>query len=564
MRKRRTEQQIKNDAVNDVRAARHLIETGSTAQELTVEFKWSQRRARKCIENYRAEQVVVALQGLAKRLPEITDRQPEWTHPASYYFQEVQLNLLSDVVNSIIVTEATTAVSEPFFNNLAAFSNFRSASLIAGARPNLRSKIDQFPEYIRDYVVFDRVRVNDDLLIITDPGKARSASDPLTDLLKANGGKHVVVCHPRIAMQSIARHNADLPAYAWSSGSISPPDFDQSTAAGQDAFRAAQLQALLIEIDVDGTVFFHQLKAEQDGSFQFLDHYVTGGAVYHGAAAEVLHAGDGHTDVMSPPIADVSFGWDAITKQPTGRPSLLERLKPRYLYLDDVLNFSYRNKFSMTATELTRQYHLGQGSVRQELVETATFINSCMRDSMIIRKVEDNHGMRFVEWMEGDRRKDPIPDNSMFWAEMLVAKHRMLRDDPENFRSAHLEHEALLVCGMSDAVEFIYRGTSSKVDGVEHGIHFHRGINGSPGRASHYKALGYPVVGGHPHSPSIDDGVVTVGTCSDLREGWDPDATTKAHGHAIQYPNGHVVLCLLHPDGRYEPAGARMAVEQAA
>jgi hypothetical protein len=165
--------------------------------------------------------------------------------------------------------------------------------------------------------------------------------------------------------------------------------------------------------------------------------------------------------------------------------------------------------------------------------------------------------MRLVDWLEGDRRRDPLPDNAMFWAEMLVAKHRMLRDDPENYRSAYLEHEALLMCGMSDGVEFIYRGSSSKVDGVEHGIHFHRGVNGSPGRASQYKALGYPVVGGHPHTPSIDDGVVSVGTCSDLRERWDPDATTKAHGHAIQYPSGHVVLCLMHPDGRYEPTGQR-------
>lgn len=559
--------QIRYETVNDIRAARDLLAADATPQEIAKHFSWGIRRAKRCITNFLTEQKLLALQesrNFRQNRPETTENSPKWTHPASYYFEELRLILRPGVVNSLIIVEATPNISEPFFRNITAFGNQIGAQFIAGARSSYREKIKDFPEFIRDYVIFQRIRVSDDLLIITDPGKSRSASDPLTHLLKMNGGKNIVVCHPRVAHQSIARMACDLPQHAWSTGTISPPDYDETSASGQDALRTAQCQALLIEIDTDGTVFFHQLKAEEDGSFQHLDWYVHKEVVYGGARAEVVHWADGHTEVMSPSVAAASFGWDPLSKAKLERPCLLDRLQPAYQYFDDLLNNTWRNKFSMSSTELARQYHLGQGSVRQELIDTASFINACRRPWTTLRKVEDNHGARLIEWLEGDRRKDPLPDNTMFWAEMLVAKHQMLKDDPEDFRLAYLEHEAFLKCGMSDDIEFIYRGTSSKVAGVEHGIHFHKGVNGSPGRASQFKALGYPIVGGHPHTPSIDDGVVTVGTCSDLKERWDPDSTTKAHGHAIQYPNGHVVLCLMHPDGRYEAAGPRASLELAA
>lgn len=114
-----------------------------------------------------------------------------------------------------------------------------------------------------------------------------------------------------------------------------------------------------------------------------------------------------------------------------------------------------------------------------------------------------------------------------------------------------MEEFALRDAGLALDVEFVWRGQSSKVAGVEHGIHVHRGINGSPGAVSQFKNFGYPVVAGHPHSPSIAGDVMSVGTCSRLVEPWDPDPTTKAHAHVVQYANGMTAMATMTPDGRW-------------
>ncbi|MBY5684818.1 hypothetical protein HFO32_22100 [Rhizobium leguminosarum] len=461
--------------------------------------------------------------------------------------REIDLHITPGQSNGIVAFHISpSGYDEALVANLWAFCNAYCLLFLPLAKPADRDRFEKFPQFIQDHIVFDNIRLGEDILIISDAGKALSVDDPITHLMTAHGGKHVVVAHPAIAMKSIPRLACDGAHFAWSTGSVTLADSEKDR---------TQCQALFIQIASDGMPFFHQLRAAADGSFQYQNYYVAdaGDTIWEDCRVKVAHWPDGHFDVMAPGVKNGLFGDGG----------LLDRLKPEVQVFEDILNFTDRSKFTRTSTELARQHHLNRGSVRKEIEATAAFLNSCRRDWTTIYKIEDNHGARLIEWLEGDQRRDPLPDNVKFWARMLVAKHQMLEDDPEDFRLAYLEHEAMLQCGLAGDIRYVWRGQSLKVDGVEHGVHFHKGINGSPGNSAQYRNLGYPIVGGHPHSPSIMSGVTTVGTAGDLNEKWDPDATTKAHALAIQYHNGHVVLMTQHPDGRVD-AGPLVRVDQMA
>lgn len=530
------EAQLYWEKQNDPAEISSLILDGLDAQDIKrLMPDWGINRIKRAIRNFREGEVLRNL-GTTK----LPGKEPPAPCKLIKNDGPLSLNIQPGTHYGVIVADISLGSQhKSFIRNILNYAERDGYLPIFCARPFEKTKINLFPEEVREFLRFENFTITNDVLVVTEHGKARSNVDPLNGMLTENAGKHVVVCHPTVAMQSIARMACNDPAEAWTSGSV--------TVAGQSK---RDCQALAIQIAEDGTPFFHQLKADHDGSFQFLDTFVTADEIVEGVRVKAVHMPDVHADVMAHPVAEALFGWDMTTKQFAFENNVIDWLCPENIFIDDVLNFSYRGPFSKTSTELARQYHLGQGSVRQEIIETARLLNSMTRPWTTVYKIEDNHGRRFVDWIEGDNRKDPIPDNTQFWAEMMVAKFQMIADDPEDFRNAYLEHEAFLKCGLSGDVKFIWRGQSVKIAGTEHGIHFHQGVNGSPGRAAQFKALGYPVVGGHPHTPRIDGTVISVGTCSDLRERWDPDCSGKAHAFAVQYHNGHTVLVTMRPDGR--------------
>ncbi|ASP66415.1 hypothetical protein CDO29_17370 (plasmid) [Sinorhizobium meliloti] len=123
----------------------------------------------------------------------------------------------------------------------------------------------------------------------------------------------------------------------------------------------------------------------------------------------------------------------------------------------------------------------------------------------------------------------------MFWAEMLVAKHRMVRHDPEDFRLAYLEHEVLLMCRMSNHIEVVYRGTSSKVAGVEHASTSIRASTEARVALRNSKLSDIRL--------SVVIRTLSQSTMALFTAGRAPPGLHhESHDHAIQYPNGHVAL----------------------
>lgn len=131
----------------------------------------------------------------------------------------------------------------------------------------------------------------------------------------------------------------------------------------------------------------------------------------------------------------------------------------------------------------------------------------------------------------------------------------MIEADPGGFRDYQVVEMALREAGLADDVSFKHRSHSLAPRGVETAVHSHKGVNGSPGSPSQFRNFGTKATIHHPHTPLIDQGLYSVGTCAEIPEAWDPDATTHAHAHVIHYANGKRCLLPLAADGRYEATG---------
>jgi hypothetical protein len=74
----------------------------------------------------------------------------------------------------------------------------------------------------------------------------------------------------------------------------------------------------------------------------------------------------------------------------------------------------------------------------------------------------------------------------------------------------------------------------------EFGVHGHQGANGSRGNPNQFKKLSTKMITAHTHTPQRVDGVVTVGTSTHLRVGYNTGASSWMQSHAIQHADGKV------------------------
>lgn len=545
------------DRIADAEAVGVHVEAGLSVRAICETTGWQRWRAERAVELYRILRTLRAPPGQRAVTPEAEEPGGIGSYPFEESFRS--RHILERVVpqssriRRFIFTHADPAAApENLFPNLLAYSEHLNAELVIGCR---RRKLKFYPSDLQPYLCPDRVRISPSCLFIGDTGMSSTAKDPVARYSTKNGGDHVIVPHPRVALKSIPRMSCHPARYAVSTGSATVPSYSD-TETGQDALFHHVAGALVVEVDTDGECFFRHVIADRDGSFQDLDCIVKDGVVLTGQRIDGVVWGDIHLAAMSRPIGLSSFGWDVEEKRATGAFNLLDWLRPSWQLMADGLDFPSRHRLAIeSSTEMARMYFLGRGDVRQEVRDAADFYNACVRPWSDLRLTEDNHGAKFVKWIDGDRRKDPLPQNGGYAGYLFSKKTEMIEADPLGFRAYQIVEAALRDEGMSGAVEVIYRGQSFAPGGIEVSIHSHKGINGASGNPSHYRGFGKKVTLTHPHTPIIDSGMVSAGTCAEIPEVWNPDSTTHANAHVLHYGTGKRCLLTMTPDGRFRATG---------
>lgn len=546
----------KYDTADDAAAIKTLREQGTTIHGIIAAMgpDWSYRRVQQAAK-YLADNGPVSLPTNSVESYEVRPS------ARSRHIIERNADLAPGRIHRFLVSYADPASPDTWFENLCAYAVHIGADLLLGGK---HKQLKHYSDELRPYVVTDRIRLSDSLLFIGDPGLGSTTGNPLDKFITANHGQHIVIPSPRVSLKSIPRMSCFPARYAMSTGAVTVPEYDRN-AAGQSALFHHTAAALLVEIDTDGEAFFRQIIAAPDGSFQDMDTVVADGRVTEGNRVHGIVWADVHHDVMNHAVGLSSFGYDRAARRYTGCENLLDTLAPEWQVMADVLNFSHRHRHVRgNSTELARQHYLGQGDVYKEVYDTARFINLCRRDWSSISLIEDNHGAKFADWVDQDNRKDPLPRNARYWAHMFERKMAMLEADPKGYRAFQIVEAALREAGLAEDVGMVYRGESFAPGGVETAVHSHKGINGSPGNPSQFRGFGTRITITHPHTPMIDQGMMSVGTCADIPEAWDPDSTTHAHAHGIHYGNGKRCLLTMAADGRWRAVGDRMPTQAAA
>jgi hypothetical protein len=472
----------------------------------------------------------------------------------------IQANLEPGKVHRFIVTAAQddTPKFEAFWTSLCTYSRFMGASMITCGLTYQKGLFEDhaistatYDKDVEEYLIVERIQLTPDLLIICDANVLPTTANPLQGWQTANKGGHVVIPSTRIALESIPRMQDDPPRFAISTGCCTLPSYTPR-AAGRKAMFHHTYAALLIEIDIDGECFFHQLVPDEDGAFQHLDRIFDGESMTFGNRVKAITWGDVHHDQLDPAIALSTWGYCTTEKKVVTQASLAGYLQAEYEFVHDTLDFRRRNHHGLhDPHERARINAATNSNVESEVAEAAAFVNAISRDGCRTVVVESNHDAAITKWLKNPEGMFDA-ENAYYWHLLNSVWHREIRAENDNFNPVH---EALRMAGLADHIDFIGSGESFTILDIEHGLHGDIGVGGSRGTPQQFRRFGRRTSTGHTHSPSIMDGAYVAGLAAKLRQGYNKGPTRCAHAHIVLNPNGKRCMILMHADGRFQAIG---------
>jgi len=551
----------RNDVRADARSIRELAAEGASIREIQRQLGWTFHRAREAWHSLNPAAKKPRTKAKAPPTPKAENAVREKKKPVRIsHIPVIDANLPRGVVHRFVVSGAQddTPVFEPFLENLEAYAVHIGAQMFIGGYTyqlglfeDHAAEANVYDSRIAPYLCHERVQITPDLLYLGNANILPTSSNPLNGWTTANRGGHVVIPHSRIAFESIPRMQSQPPRYATTTGTVTRPNYT-ARAAGQKGIFHHTYGALLIEIDVDGEVFMRHITAQDDGSFQDLDVFVSGGVVEDGKAVLAITWGDVHHEQLDPVISVASWGC-----LPDGRfvtdDNLLDGLQPSYQFMHDTLDFRVRNHHdAKNPHQRARVLKQTTDEVEDEVSAAAAFINGCSRDWCRTVMVESNHDAALARWLAcTDGQSDPA--NAYYWHHLNALWHRSIRSGSE----VNIVETAMREAGLDEHVWFVPSGGSFVLAGVECGMHGDLGVGGSRGSPGQYRRFGPKTSTGHTHTPKIVEGVFVAGVSASLYQGYNKGPTTWAHAHIVLYHSGKRALICMTSDGRFRAMGDR-------
>lgn len=451
----------------------------------------------------------------------------------------------------ITCAQNNTEVHPGFLKALEAYAKENDAQLLVsrftynkGGFDNSDQKDGElwYDPKISKYLFDQPAQITKDLVLCGELDITPTATNPLSGFDNYCQGASGIIPHPRVAMKSLPGLGEDKARFLYTTGAITERNYIQKK-AGQKAEFHHNFGALLVEVDDKGTAFVRQLAADNTGAFQDLtDKYMPDGKVLHNQPVEAVTLGDIHVEKRDPVQDAVSFG----------KGGIMDTLKPKYLFLHDIMDFTARNHHNIKDPFFWAQQKQLGNTVEGGFQLVAAWLKAHERKDRKDIIVESNHDEAFDRWMkEADVRFDP--DNARFWHEASAEKLRQIESgnlDPNMFEWATRRYAEL------KQAEFLRENQSFVIakdedgKGIECGLHGHSGPNGSRGSPKGFTQMDQKANTGHTHSAGIVDGVYTAGVSGKLDMGYNKGPSSWSHSHIITYPNGKRAIITVK-DGKW-------------
>lgn len=442
-----------------------------------------------------------------------------------------------------------THINKPFWASLQTFCKHNKAQLIvsrfaynqSGYQNSLKEGEELwYDKSIHPFVCDSSVSVADNLVFCGELDILPTAVDPLSGFDSYCGGSSGIIPHTKVAMKSLPRLKGEDARFLYTTGAVTLRNYIQRK-AGQKAEFHHVYGALYVEVDADGVWFARQLIADSKGEFHDLTKRYGDKRVANEARVEGINWGDIHIEKEDKQVSRAS--WDSDT-------SILAILRPRSQFVHDLTDFSARNHHEIgNPYFIAKKYFGGEDSVEEGLQKSAEFLDNIQKYGKVI-VVESNHHEAYERWLR-DANIKADPHNAEFFHESNARLFRAIRlgERFDIYEWALRKHGELKnVTFLKSDESFVLFGKSK--NGIECGIHGHRGINGARGSSGSFRAIGKRVNVGHSHSAGIMDGVYTAGVSGKLDMGYNKGPSSWSHSHIITYANGKRAIITIR-DGKW-------------
>lgn len=404
-----------------------------------------------------------------------------------------------------------------------------------------------FDHRIVPYIADDRIELAPGLVLCGELNILPTAVRPLSGLETYTGRDSAIVPHAKITMESVASGKHEATKFNYTTGVVTQRNYIQKK-AGQRGEQQHSYGALIVEVDDQGNWYVRQLEAEEaSGEVRDLTlRFLPDGRV-ETSHIEAIVWGDIHAARRD----------KALEKLCWGQHGIIDRLRPRFQVMHDLLDMRARNHHERNDPHAMFERHTsGEASVARELADVSWFLAEAQRPATRTVVVESNHDLALKRWLkEADYRQDPL--NAITFLRLQLSLYTAIRDGLEASGEFHLLENAIKMFGsrMTGEAKFLREDEAFIVcpevgDGIELGMHGHLGPNGARGSPRALSRMGRRAVTGHTHSASIVGEVWTVGLMAHQDLGYNRGPSSWSATFAVVHDNGACQLVTIW-DGKF-------------
>lgn len=439
-----------------------------------------------------------------------------------------------------------TFVHEDFLASLLNFCQHRGAQLVVSKFTYNKSGFQNltkdsgddemwYDPRLEEFFVNTSMEVAPDLVWCGELDIIPTAVLPLSGFDNYTRHASAIIPHAKMQMNSVPTMKDAATKFLYTTGAVTQRNYIERKTGQKAAFHHV-FGALYVEIDSDGEWFARQIIADTDGCFYDLTDYITPLGVASGTSVLAINWGDVHVEEQDSNVQAGCF---------TLGYGMLDILRPQHQFVHDLSDFRARNHHNIKDPYfLAEQFHNGINIVENGIGMAYQFLKKVSRPWCQTVVVESNHDQALQRWLADPfGRMDAA--NAYYWHELNSYIHKQIRTGQQYHVFEHAVLRASVNRGGRPVnLQFLKEDESYEIaasasgQGIECGMHGHRGPNGRRGSPASLRGIGRRCNLGHTHSASIIDGIYTAGVSAKLDLGYNKGPSSWSHSHIVTYPNG--------------------------
>ena len=437
----------------------------------------------------------------------------------------------------ITAAQDSTPVQENFWRNILKMKDVYNAGLSVIAmryeNPTSIFNSQKHKTWVTDvlpYLDASRHDLNNNVTIMSDIKTRPTAVNPLMGMEGISGHKTCVFGHSRVHLKTLPVLEGYKEKFLLTTGMCTVENYTD-TAAGKKGEFHHTLGCVVIEIINDESFCIRQITATDDGNFTDLYYSFTDGEVDKVEDCQGLILGDLHS-------------WYLKYEKMQATKSLINRIKPKYIVLHDVIDFDTINPHEAQNFVLQHQKK-DEGDLMSEIEDSFCQIEELAKLSGSTIVIPRSNHHNFLDRWINERTWKNNHKNAGHYVKIL--DYALNNETPKGLYAALVDEY------FKDKYNVITLGDNDmfRICEFETSQHGHRGLGGSRGSVVQYRKLSTKAVTAHTHSPSRLDGLCVVGCSCEKRLGYNNGMSDWAWCDGIIHNDGKFQHIIYDSDYKY-------------